>query len=210
MSRVAVRLRLNQALVYRQIVARMRRGSLRARRAVQLFADGPDALQQRLAPFPVRIAGTIPIGCELPDSDLDIALAFSQRAQAAEFIFDQLSRLQPRNAPTRHGFVVRFTLQGFPIEIYCANMDVERQDAFLHLTVEERLLRLSDSLSGGRRRATAEIRRRKARGMNTEAAFCDYFRLGGEPFRTLRDLAKAPDFMLRRLSGRLRSGRLSS
>ncbi len=202
--------RTEPLLIYRQIVDRMRRGSLRARRTVQLFADGPDALLQQLAPFPARIAGTIPIGCELLDSDVDIALAFSQRAQAAEVLFNTFASLQPRNAPTREGFVVRFTLQGFLIEIYCANIDVETQDAFLHLTVEERLLRLADSVSGGRRRATAEIRRRKARGMNTEAAFCDYFRLGGEPFRTLRDLAKAPDFMLRRLSGRLRSGRLSS
>ncbi len=134
------------------------------------------------------LAGTIPIGVDLPDSDLDVI------CEAHDL--ERFARLLASAYGTRPGFLVRrrligglpavvarFRAHGFHIEIFAQPRPAWRQNAVRHMQVERRLLRL-----GGRSAAQA-VRRFKEQGLKTEPAFARVFGLEGDPYRRLAELS---------------------
>jgi len=91
------------------------------------------------------LAGTIPLGIDLPDSDLDIVCcchhhrAFGDLLQKLYGKFDGF-RLNTTYRQGRLTTIARFTFQGFPVEIFAQNMASGKQPAFRHMVVEHKIL----------------------------------------------------------------------
>lgn len=147
---------------------------------------------ERFAAYAPALAGTIPLGLDLPDSDLDL---LCEVYDSAEFI--QGLEAEYGNQP---GFywvekrldhfpvtLARFTAGGFPIEIFGQPRPVIEQRAYRHMLIEARLLRLAGEPAY---RAIGELR---AQGVKTEAAFARYFGLPGDPYQRLLELERMDD-----------------
>jgi hypothetical protein len=142
-----------------------------------------------LRAFDPVLAGTIPLDIDIPRSDLDIVCYATDVDAFAQHLHDTfghcdtfvLQRTMMDGLPT---VIAQFTAQGFPIEIFGQPCPVTEQQAVRHMVVEERLLR-----HGG-----AEVRRHirhlKSQGRKTEPAFAAVFRLPGDPYQTLLQLAE--------------------
>jgi len=138
------------------------------------------------------LAGTIPIGVDLPGSDLDVI--------CEAYDLGRFARLVTSAYGARPGFLVghrligglptvvaRFFACGFSVEIFAQPRPAWRQNAVRHMLVERRLLRL-----GGWSAAQA-VRRFKEQGIKTEPAFARVFGLEGDPYRRLSELSWLSD-----------------
>jgi hypothetical protein len=145
----------------------------------------------RLAAFDPRVAGTPPLGLDVPGSDIDVlcfapdARAFTDTvwhnfSSAPAFTAKQLMR-EPRPV------VASFEAAGWRIEIYGAAIPVEQQRGWRHFAVEQRLLAL-----GGEALA-ATVLAQRGRGMKTEPAFAAVLGLSGDPYLALLDLGEQDD-----------------
>jgi hypothetical protein len=144
-----------------------------------------------LAPFDPRIAGTPPLGLDLPGSDIDV-LCFAPDAHAftdtvwrnfsgaPAFTAKQLVRA-PRPV------IASFEVAGWRIELYGEAIPVEQQRGWRHFAIERRLLALGGE---GLRVAVLALR---GRGMKTEPAFAAALRLSGDPYRGLLELGERDD-----------------
>jgi hypothetical protein len=144
-----------------------------------------------LAPFDPRIAGTPPLGLDLPGSDIDV-LCFAPDAHA-------FTDIVWRNFSSAPGFaakqlvraprplVASFEVAGWRIELYGEAIPVEQQRGWRHFAVERRLLAL-----GGKDLAAA-VRALRQQGMKTEPAFAAALRQRGDPYLALLDLGEQGD-----------------
>ncbi len=164
----------------------------RALQELGLFRD--------LAPYDPVLIGTLPLGVDHPDSDLDIAcyapdlMAFLGRATA---LYGQRPdfRLARKTIRDVESVVVNFRHAGFPVEIFAQPQPVEQQYGYRHLLVEARLLAL------GGEEARKAIQALKIAGFGTEPAFARYFRLRGDPYERLWQLSFVDDATLAQAVG---------
>jgi hypothetical protein len=152
---------------------------------------------RRLDPFDPRVAGTPPLGLDLPGSDLDI-LCHAPDPDAFLAVLWPLCGGLPGFAVWQwrgayRPLVARCRVAGWEVEIFAAADPVERQMGWRHLCIEARLLRL-----GGQRLHDAVMALRR-RGMKTEPAFAAVLGLAGDPYRALLDCETQDDDTLRRL-----------
>ncbi len=144
------------------------------------------------------LAGTFPLGIDIPGSDLDIICevhdldAFENVVRAAfgEYAGFRVSRESVRDVPT---IIANFDYAGLPIEIFGQPKPVTEQNAYRHLLVEERLLAI------GGETARDAIRALKLAGFKTEPAFARYFNLAGDPYDVLLELSFLNDDELRKV-----------
>jgi hypothetical protein len=142
-----------------------------------------------LSAFDPVLAGTIPLDVDIPGSDLDIVCYATDVEVFARHLHDTfghctafvLQRTVIDGLPTVIG---QFSSQGFPVEIFGQPRPVTEQHAVRHMVVEERLLR------HGGAEVRRQIRRLKGQGLKTEPAFAVVFRLPGDPYQTLLQLAE--------------------
>ena len=96
-----------------------------------------------------RLVGTIPLDIDVPGSDLDIicemddADAFARRVETH---FGTCRDFTLRRG-TRDGLpvvVANWQHEGFPVELFAQPRPVTEQNAYVHMVVEHRLLRLGD------------------------------------------------------------------
>jgi hypothetical protein len=144
-----------------------------------------------LAQYGPRIAGTPPLGLDMPGSDIDVLCfapdphAFADCvwqtfANAPAFTAKQLMR-PPRPV------VASFEAAGWRIELYGEAIPVEQQRGWRHFAVERRLLDL-----GGAALKLAVLAQRHL-GMKTEPAFAAALGLSGDPHLALLDLGLQDD-----------------
>ncbi len=138
------------------------------------------------------LVGTIPIGIDLPESDLDIIC----HARDAAAFSDCLERLNKNRSDfrlrrTMHeglaSVVADFAAEGFRIQIFGQDRPVTEQRAYRHMVVEARLLAIGGDTA---RRIIGQLR---GGGIKTEPAFARCFRLSGNPYARLNDLYSASD-----------------
>jgi hypothetical protein len=99
-----------------------------------------------LAQFNPRIAGTPPLGLDLPGSDIDV-LCFAPDAHAfAAAVWHNFSSAPAFTAKqltrTPRPVVASFEVAGWRIELYGEAIPVEQQRGWRHFAVEQRLLAL--------------------------------------------------------------------
>jgi Domain of unknown function (DUF4269) len=153
------------------------------------------AVLEKLARFDPVLAGTVPLGVDLPDSDLDIICEVHDASDFASCLMDhfvtrdqfRLSRAVVHNEPTT---IATFVLDGFPIEVFGQAIPVDHQAAVVHLEVEHRLL----VLAGESLRST--VRALKQAGLKTEPAFARALVLTGDPYEQLYTLCAWTDDQL--------------
>jgi len=157
-------------------------------------AVAESGVMEELAQFDPHIAGTPPLGLDLPDSDIDIvcfapeAHAFTEAVWRAfsgvsGFTVKQLMR-SPRPV------VGSFEVADWRIELYGEAIPVEHQRGWRHFIVERRLLAL------GGEDLMAAILALRQQGMKTEPAFGTALKLRGDPYLALLDLSEQDDATL--------------
>lgn len=161
-------------------------------------------LLRHLAPFDPLLIGTIPLGIDTPQSDLDVACCAPDLAhfcaEAARLFGRQAAfhskRMEKRGVPSA---VVSFLAGGeeegasLEVEFFAQSLPLDAQYGVRHALVEGRLLDL-----GGERLAEA-VHALKMQGTPTEPAFARLLRLPGDPYEALWQLSLAEEETLRRL-----------
>lgn len=146
---------------------------------------------ERLAAFGARVAGTPPLGLDMPGSDIDVlccapdAHAFAAALWAAFGDAPGFTLTQWRDPP--RPVVAAFDAAGWRIEVYGEAAPVERQRGWRHFAVERRLLAL-----GGPRFRSAVLDLRRC-GQKTEPAVAAALGLPGDPYLALLDLGDRSD-----------------
>lgn len=143
-----------------------------------------------LAEYDPVLVGSIPLDIDIAVSDLDILIQakdFDRLTADLEAYYAHMPNFElvHRTWQDRPTLICRFLQDAFTIEIFAQALAVEEQDAYRHLVVQGRLLRLSSD------EAHKAIRALKHEGHNTEAAFCRYFLIPGEPRAALLELYHA-------------------
>ncbi|MBK5719898.1 DUF4269 domain-containing protein [Dysgonomonas sp. Marseille-P4677] len=140
-----------------------------------------------LCPFDPILVGTIPIGIDIPGSDLDIICHtndtnifrgvvlqyFSEYKSFSDYMNDDL-------------YVANFEYKDIPFEIYATNIATTSQYGYRHMIIEHRILELSNA--GFRE----DILHLKKSGYKTEPAF-GYLLNMKSPYSDLISLEKLPD-----------------
>ncbi len=148
-----------------------------------------------LAPFTPALTGTVPIGLDVANSDLDIICAAQELDRFEQGVVALYAHhpgfgCKGRMWQGHPSVVVNFDTPLFPIEIFAQDRPVTQQNAFRHMLIEERLLRL-----GGDTARTAILALRRS-GMKTEPAFAVHFGLTGDPYIELLRLSRLDDAAL--------------
>ncbi len=149
----------------------------------------------RLAPFDPHVAGTPPLGLDLPDSDIDIlchapdpqAFAAAVWAACRDLPGFAMWQWQGRDRPV----VAQFQFAGWLFELFGQGRPVAEQLGWRHFQIERRLLAL-----GGEPLRTAVMACRHA-GAKTEPAFAQVLGLAGDPYAALLTLEALDDAGLR-------------
>lgn len=174
----------------------MRSGSKEQVEVFHLLTDY--RIFQILENYQPILVGTVPIRIAVETSDLDV-ICYVQD-------FDEFERFNKANFEDHEGFSVirrmvegierikiNFTLGRWPIEIFGQNKPTRMQNGFLHMVIEERLLRLYGE------RFKDYIVQLKINGMKTEPAFAKALKLEGDPYLELLKLNRWTDRELREL-----------
>lgn len=167
------------------------------KRLSYLDALAQSGLMEALASFDPHLAGTPPLGLDLPGSDIDVLCEVVDG--------EAFTRAVWTHAGQRDGFAIRqwtgetrpivasFEACGWPIEIFGDPRPVVRQPGWRHFMVERRLLAL------GGEGFRAAIMQRRRHGLKTEPAFAATLGLDGDPYLALLELEAKPDPHLARL-----------
>ena len=163
--------------------------------ARQLQSSG---ILTKLADYSPSVAGTFPIGLDIPGSDIDLLCevydhrAFMEQMQVLfgeepDFYTEQ-GRMNGEAYST-----VRFRLGELPIELFGQGRPVSEQNGCRHMIAEYRLL------AGDQPSALEDIRALKLSGMKTEPAFAEYYGLLGNPYEVLYELSTSAEQELRQI-----------
>jgi hypothetical protein len=133
------------------------------------------------------VAGTIPIGIQTCNSDLDIICEFRTREHFAKCLISLFGNRKDFIIKNKEFYgipsvVARFQGDYFNIEIFGQAQPIEGQHAYRHMLIEHRLLK---ERGPSFRRA---IIRLKNQGFKTEPAFAKLLGLEGDPYLGLLSL----------------------
>jgi hypothetical protein len=179
----------------------MARGSDRQKKAYEALRKLE--LFEKLKDYSPVLAGTVPIGVDIPTSDLDVicsvpnleSFAHELKAQFGDHegfdLHHKLFRSQP-------AVVARFQAYGEKIEIFAQGASVFTQNAVIHMLIEARLLTFAPA------EAKEKIRQLKLTGMKTEPAFAAAFDIKGDAFEELLKIAHMPDHEILMIAHRFR------
>jgi hypothetical protein len=157
------------------------------------------------------LVGTIPLGIELPESDVDIICEVSNHAAFRHLLIhlygqQELFEIHEGHAQGRTVTVCSFSASADngvtsvteTVEIFGQCLPIAEQNGFRHLVAEARLLATAQTLLDSDD-ILRVIRTLKAHGIKTEPAFALAFKLAGDPYQTLLELYNVTDEELTRL-----------
>ncbi len=146
-------------------------------------------IMKLLSPFGPVVAGTIPIGIDIPGSDIDILCRTGEGGGTG---FSRLERLLADRFGTSEGFLCDHTEQrgrpalvcsfragGMEIEVFAQDVPATRQNGYLHMITEYELLRIHG------RPLRDKIMESKLAGIKTEPAFALALDLPGDPYEAI-------------------------
>ncbi|WP_373288499.1 DUF4269 domain-containing protein [Paenibacillus silvae] len=144
------------------------------------------------------LVGTIPIGINIETSDLDIICEVKN--------FEEFERLCKEHFRDKQGFSItrrvveeierikiNFMIENWPIELFGQNKSTSEQNGYLHMIIEDRMLKLYG------KKFKEHIIHLKSTGMKTEPAFAKILRLEGDPYLKLLEINNWTDEELRDL-----------
>lgn len=136
---------------------------------------------ETLSEFSPEFVGSIPIGVDLPHSDIDIICELKPSILKVLESFSsypgfQLSEKVLANVPS---LICRFRLGSEKVEIVAQSLSPEKQIAYQHMIIEEKILKDKGETF------RLSILDKKKEGKNTEAAFAELLGLEGDPYSSL-------------------------
>ncbi|MCB9094364.1 MAG: VOC family protein [Halobacteriovoraceae bacterium] len=135
-----------------------------------------------LAPYNPCLSGTLPLGIGNENSDLDILCETKNLKDFYSEMENAFSNQKNYSIKMGDNFVlVKFEIDNLPIEVFCQNQSVFKQDANQHFLIEGRLLKI---LGDGLRKKIIEL---KDKGYETELAFGKVLNLE-KPYEELKAL----------------------
>lgn len=149
-------------------------------------------LMELLAPYGPVLAGTIPLGIDIPSSDLDIICEVHDFNGFAEFMRENFGQYEDFNIRYLTGdrIVCGFFEDGEDVEIYGSEQPAVKTNGYRHMLVEHRLL----GIMGPRFRD--EVMALKSDGMKTEPALAWLLGLPGDPHKAVLSLEAYTDEQL--------------
>ncbi|WP_254854017.1 DUF4269 domain-containing protein [Halobacillus salinus] len=129
------------------------------------------------------LCGTIPIGVDVEESDLDIIMEVHDLAQfekKLETLYGHLSGFKLKRKKIRGREVVKanFSAGVFEMELFGQDQPVERQNAYVHMMVEHKVLEDGPALRG-------DVMELRKLGYKTEPAFCEVLGISDDPYEGL-------------------------
>ncbi|WP_268794514.1 DUF4269 domain-containing protein [Paenibacillus sp. DMB20] len=153
-------------------------------------------IMELLGEFDPLLVGTVPIGIDLPDSDLDIICFAPDIGFFEEAVKQRLMGLSLHMEQGYTGGIlsltVQFTYQDWIIELFAQPVPTLMQNGWRHMIVEHRILRLWGE------KARKAVMKYKLCGMKTEPAFGRLLGLEGDPYEELLRLNDWQDERLAR------------
>ncbi len=142
---------------------------------------------QTLAPFFPLIAGTLPLGLAVEESDVDVLVTVADPLDFEKICrsrFSQWPGFEIRAALVRGeaSTIVKFVCENIPFEIFGQRTPSVRQWGWKHFQIEERLLKL------GGLSFMSRIQDLRKQGLETEPAFAKCLELVGDPYEELARL----------------------
>lgn len=140
-------------------------------------------IMESLIEYDPILCGTLPLGIDVKESDLDIIMEVHEFAPFAEKVEAlvgkgenfQLKRRLIRNAPV---IKANFIFSGFEFELFGQPSPVRKQYAYLHMVIEDLLIKKFPDLK-------EKVWKLKMEGHKTEPAFCQVLGLEGDPYDAL-------------------------
>ncbi|AUN99533.1 DUF4269 domain-containing protein [Bacteriovorax stolpii] len=144
------------------------------------------------------LTGTIPIDIDLPESDLDIICSSSDLTAFAAQVkvhFGDCQRFKQSLSEINNeeSVVTNFFAEGFDLEIFCQNKSTDKQNAYLHMLAEAKVIAI------GGEAFKKQARLLKTKGIKTEPAFAQLLSLPGDPYQAVLDLNHLSEEKLREL-----------
>lgn len=145
------------------------------------------------------LVGTIPIEIDIDNSDLDIICKvydFEEFEKLLLYYFSNYDDFKiKRNHENEKEYIqCNFIVDAFEIEIYAEKLPIEKNNSYIHMIIENRLLNLTSE------KFRKEIIRLKKTGLKTEPAFAKLLNIAGNPYDVLLKLKDMDDDELRNLS----------
>ncbi|MCC3374033.1 DUF4269 domain-containing protein [Cohnella sp. REN36] len=167
-------------------------------------------LERLLAYHPILV-GTVPLDLNVPGSDLDLVCELPAEDGGAAFereLLHWFGRMDGFAIAKREvGGLARckasFVCEGWPVEIFAQPEPTDRQNGYVHMIVEYRLLRLLGEPF------KSCVRALKREGVKTEPAFARLLGLEGDPYVAMLGLAERSDEALFALFGRWQEGEIA-
>lgn len=154
-------------------------------------------LLELLRAYDPHVAGTPPLGVDLPTSDIDILCHAPDTLAFTRTVWEALAGAPAFSIHQWTGggrpVVAAFDAQGWCFEIFASTQPVAEQAGWRHFVVERRLLAL-----GGEPFRTRVMHHREA-GLKTEPAFAASLGLKSDPYQALLELQRQEDGHLRAL-----------
>ncbi len=146
-----------------------------------------NAIMQQLDAFDPILAGTIPIGIDIADSDLDIICHSANLHHFAQTLTNKFSHFKgfsiSAHGANNSAVVAQFVVDNFILEIFGQALATRQQNAYRHMLIEHQLL-----LERGEN-FRQEIIALKEQGYKTEPAFALLLGLTGDPYTALLNYA---------------------
>ncbi|TYS67949.1 DUF4269 domain-containing protein [Sutcliffiella horikoshii] len=129
------------------------------------------------------LCGTLPIGIDVKDSDLDIIMEVRKLdifANELHTLYADKENFTLKRTTIRGRDVVKanFMFRNFEFELFGQAQPVHNQFAYLHMKIEYELLQRDPSLR-------EKVIRLKKQGYKTEPAFCKLLGISGDPYEGL-------------------------
>ncbi len=133
------------------------------------------------------LTGTIPIGIDLPESDLDIICECENHSEFKTYLSKVFSdKKEFKIYSIKHdgieSTIAEFKTDNFLFEIFGQNIPTENQNAYRHMLIENRILNEKGL------EFKQKIKELKSDGLKTESAFAKLLGLKGNPYTELLKL----------------------
>ncbi|WP_434036273.1 DUF4269 domain-containing protein [Formosa sp. 4Alg 33] len=144
---------------------------------------------EKLKKYNPILTGTIPIEIDIPESDLDIICECQNHSEFRTYLLAQFSDKKDFKVYSikQNGIdstIAAFKTDHFLFEIFGQNIPTEKQNAYRHMIIENRILKEKGSEFKQR------IKKLKSTGIKTEPAFAKLLGLEGNPYTELLKLEK--------------------
>ena len=124
------------------------------------------------------LVGTIPLGIDIENSDLDIVCQVYDFEKFKQILFDNFNKYKNFRIVNKENniMICNFIVDDMEIEIYASSQKSHKANGYRHMIVEYKLLNLyGEDLK-------KEVIRLKKEGLKTEPAFAKILNLNGNPY----------------------------